>query len=74
MYDTACIACHAQGVGGAPKFGDKVAWADRVKDGLPHLVEEVIKGKGAMPPKGGRPDASDADIKAAVEYMVAAVK
>lgn len=74
MYDTACIACHAQGVGGAPKFGDKVAWADRVKDGLPHLVEEVIKGKGAMPPKGGRADASDADIKAAVEYMVAAVK
>ena len=74
MYDTACIACHAQGVGGAPKFGDKVAWADRVKDGLPHLVEEVIKGKGAMPPKGGRADASDNDIKAAVEYMVAAVK
>ena len=74
MYDTACIACHAQGVSGAPKFGDKAAWADRVKLGVPTLVAEVIKGKGAMPPKGGRADASDADIKAAVEFMVAAVK
>jgi cytochrome c5 len=74
LYDVACTACHAAGIAGAPKFGDKVAWAPRAKEGVPHLVEAVIKGKGAMPAKGGKPDATEADIKAAVEYMLASAK
>ncbi len=74
LYESACIACHAQGVANAPKFGDKVAWAKHMKEPIEELLEEVVKGKGAMPPKGGRADASTADIKAAIEYMLAAVK
>ena len=58
---------------GAPKFADKAAWAPRVGTGLDGLTASVIKGKGAMPPKGGT-TASDADIKSAVQYMLAAVK
>ena len=67
------MACHASGAAGAPKFGDKAAWAPRIKTGLDALTASVIKGKGAMPPKGGSA-ASDADIRAAVEYMVSAAK
>jgi cytochrome c5 len=74
LYDSACTACHTAGVAGAPKFGDKVAWAPLAKEGTKHLVETVVKGKGAMPAKGGRPDAAEADITAAVEYMLAAAK
>jgi len=60
-------------VAGAPKFGDKAAWAPRVKQGIDTLVQHAIQGKGAMPPKGGS-SASDADVKAAVQYMVNAAK
>jgi len=67
------VACHAAGVAGAPKLGDKAAWAARVGGGSDALTASVIKGKGAMPPKGGSA-ASDADIKAAVEFMLASVK
>ncbi len=74
LYKQACLACHAAGVAGAPKFGDKAAWAPRVKSGVDAMTASVIKGKGAMPPKGGAGSASDADIRAAVEYMVAAAK
>ncbi len=73
LHKQACVACHAAGVAGSPKFGDKEAWAPRIKTGLDMLTASVIKGKGAMPPKGGSA-ASDADIRAAVEYMVAASK
>jgi cytochrome c5 len=74
VYSMACNACHATGVAGAPKYGDKVAWAARSKAGVDALVASAIKGKGAMPPKGGLATASDADIRAAVEYMLAAAK
>jgi cytochrome c5 len=74
LYKQACVACHAAGVAGAPKFGDKAAWAPRVALGIDALTTSVIKGKNAMPPKGGAAAASDADIKAAVQYMVSAVK
>jgi cytochrome c5 len=74
LYETACVACHAAGVANAPKFGDKAAWAPRIKTGMDTLYTSVIKGKGAMPPKGTAMAASDADIKAAVDYMVAAAK
>lgn len=73
LYKQACMACHAAGVANAPKLGDKAAWAPRVAQGLPALVASAIKGKGAMPPKGGSA-ASDTEIRAAVEYMVNASK
>lgn len=73
LYKQACVACHAAGVAGAPKLGDKAAWAPRLSAGLDALTASVVKGKGVMPPKGGS-TASDAEIHAAVEYMVNASK
>lgn len=73
-YDTACMACHAAGIAGAPKLGDKAAWAPRIKTGTDAMYASVLKGKGAMPPKGGNTALSDADVKAAVDYMLAAAK
>ena len=73
LYKQACMACHAAGVANAPKPGDKAAWAPRMQQGVPALVQSAIKGKGAMPPKGGS-TAPDAEIRAAVEYMVSTVK
>jgi cytochrome c5 len=73
LYKQACVACHAAGVAGSPKFGDKVAWAPRIKTGIDAMTASVIKGKGIMPAKGGS-SASDADIRSAVEYMVSAAK
>ena len=61
------------GIAGAPKVGDKAGWAQRVAQGIDALTTSAIKGKGAMPPKGGA-SASDADIKALVVYMVNASK
>jgi cytochrome c5 len=74
LYEKACMACHVAAVAGAPKFGDKTAWAPRIKLGVDALTASVIKGKGAMPPRGAAGGASDADIKAAVQYMVNAAK
>jgi cytochrome c5 len=73
LYKQACVACHASGIAGAPKFGNKDSWALRVPLGAETLTATVIKGKGAMPPKGGTA-ASDGEIRAAVDYMLAAVK
>lgn len=77
LYDGVCMACHTAGIAGAPKFGDKVAWAERIKQGAPLLYEHAIKGyqgkAGVMPPKGGSA-ASDEEVKAAVDYMTAAAK
>jgi cytochrome c5 len=73
LYKQACVVCHQAGVAGAPKLGDKAAWAPRIAQGVPTLVSNAIKGKNAMPPKGGS-SAPDADIKAAVEYMVSQSK
>jgi len=76
-YDTACFACHGAGIAGAPKLGDKAAWSARIGQGSSVLYEHAIKGfqgkAGVMPPKGGSA-LPDADVKAAVDYMVAAVK
>ena len=74
LYDTVCAGCHTAGVAGAPKLGDKTAWAPRIAAGLNTVVSVAIKGKGAMPPRGGRGDASDADIKAVVQYMFDAAR
>jgi len=73
-FDAVCTACHGTGVAGAPKVGDKTAWAPRVKSGKDALYASALHGKGTMPPKGGNPALSDADVKAAVDYMVAAAK
>jgi cytochrome c5 len=74
VYDTSCMACHAAAVAGAPKLGDKAAWAPRIKTGMDVLYASALKGKAAMPPKGGNASLADADVKAAVDYMVAAAK
>ncbi|GAB3461054.1 c-type cytochrome [Massilia terrae] len=77
LYSATCSACHGAGIAGAPKFGDKAAWAPRVKQGDNVLYQHAIQGfqgkAGMMPPKGGS-TASDDDVKAAVNYMTAAVK
>lgn len=74
-YEKVCKMCHGTGVAGAPKFGDKAAWAPRIAQGTPVLEEHAIKGfkgKGVMPPKGGRATLSDDEVKAAVAFMVEA--
>ena len=73
LYTSLCSACHVAGVANAPKLGDKAAWAPRLAAGVDGLTASVIKGKGAMPPKGGSA-ASDAEIKEAVAYMLSTVK
>jgi cytochrome c5 len=74
IYKQACAACHIAGVAGAPKFGDKTAWAPRIATGMDAMVAAVISGKGIMPPKGGAAGASDADLRAATQYMVNAAQ
>jgi cytochrome c5 len=78
VFDTACTACHGAGIAGAPKFGDKAAWAPRIAEGTNTLYTHALQGfqgkGGVMPPKGGYSSLSDADVKAAVDYMVSAAK
>ncbi|HYH42888.1 MAG TPA: c-type cytochrome [Burkholderiales bacterium] len=74
VYDTACMACHGTGAAGAPKLGDKAAWAPRMKQGMPALYDAAMKGKGAMPPKGGNMALPDADVKAAVDFLASQAK
>jgi len=74
LYKQACAVCHVAGVAGAPKLGDRAAWAARLGLGVDGLTASVIKGKGAMPPKGGAGAASDAEIQAAVQYMLDTVQ
>ncbi len=75
VYNSACLACHGAGVGGAPILGDAGQWAPRVAQGMETLVGHAINGyqgeAGYMPPKGGRLDLSDEEVTAAVEYMIA---
>jgi cytochrome c5 len=73
VYKKTCAACHDQGIAGAPKLGDKAAWEPRIKQGLDALYAVSIKGKPGtgMVAKGGNASLSDADVKGAVDYMVA---
>jgi cytochrome c5 len=73
-YEKACAACHATGVAGAPKAGDKGAWAPRIQSGANALYTSALKGKGAMPPKGGNASLSDDEVKAAVDYLASLAK
>ncbi len=73
LYDTVCVACHAAGIAGAPKTGDKAAWKPRIATGKAALYNSALQGKNAMPAKGGS-SAADADVKAAVDYLVSQAK
>jgi cytochrome c5 len=74
VYESACVACHASGLAGAPRIGDAAAWAPRIAQGLATLENHAIAGfqgaAGVMPAKGGRTDLSDDAVRAAVEHMV----
>ena len=79
VFNAACYLCHsAPGVGGAPVVGDASAWGPRIEQGLDVLVQHALNGyqgqAGFMPPKGGRVDLSDEEVRAAVEYMVEQVQ
>lgn len=73
-YDNACQVCHASGLAGSPKLGNKADWKVRIEQGTSVLFEHAIKGftgnSGIMPPKGGRNDLTDEQIKQAVTYMI----
>ncbi|HEX2529878.1 MAG TPA: c-type cytochrome [Burkholderiaceae bacterium] len=71
VYNNSCLSCHGAGVLGAPKFGDKTAWAPRAAKGKDTLYSSALNGFQMMPPRGGNASLSDADVKAAVDYMVA---
>jgi len=76
MYQGSCIACHNIGVAGAPALGDKNAWQPRIAKGTELLVKHAVEGfkspggKIGMPAKGGKASLSNADVRAAVEYMI----
>lgn len=70
VYGQTCAACHASGLAGAPKVGDKAAWAPRTGAGKGGLLASVLKGKGAMPPKAGNASLTEEDIGAALDYML----
>lgn len=71
VYDKHCKGCHVAGVGGAPKPGDAAAWEARKAAGVDAMVQTVVTGKGAMPPKGTCASCDDASLKAAVEVLLA---
>jgi cytochrome c5 len=75
VFAQTCQVCHGAGVAGAPKLGDKADWKPRIAQGKNVLYQHAIQGftgkKGMMPPKGGNTALADADVKSAVDYMVA---
>lgn len=74
IYGSICMACHGTGVAGAPKAGDKAAWASRLAQGKEALYKNALNGKNAMPPKGGAADLTDAELKAAVDHLLGLAK
>jgi len=70
IYEANCAACHASGAMHAPKVGNKADWEEPISDGLDTLVENAIKGIGQMPAKGGNPQLNEAEIRAAIQYMI----
>ena len=78
VYQATCVACHDAGIAGAPKLGDKGQWAKRIAKGVNTLYASAVNGvqssAGAMPAKGGNPALSNAEVKAAVDYIVARSK
>jgi len=74
VYEAVCAGCHATGAAGAPKFADTAAWAPRIGAGSEVLYRSALQGKGTMPPKGGRPDLSEEQVRMAVDYMLEAAQ
>jgi cytochrome c5 len=78
LFQQTCSACHGVGIAGAPKAGDKAAWAPRIAKGTATLYDHALHGfqgtAGVMPAKGGRTDAPDDLVKQAVDYMVGLAK
>jgi cytochrome c5 len=74
VYQKSCAVCHGSGVAGAPKLGDKAAWAPRIGEGMDLMYKSALQGDGAMPAKGGNSALSDAEVKAAVDYMISKSK
>jgi cytochrome c5 len=70
IVEAQCSKCHASGAGGAPRIGDRDAWLGRAKLGFDGLVRSAINGHGAMAARGGMADLTDAEVRAAVTYMV----
>lgn len=70
IYQSSCQVCHAAGIAGAPKLGDKDAWAPRIAKGNDVMFSSVKNGLNAMPPKGACMGCSEDELRAAVEYMV----
>lgn len=70
VFNTVCTACHSTGAAGAPKAGDKAAWGPRIAQGKEALYKSALNGKNAMPPKGGAANLSEAEVKAAVDFLV----
>jgi cytochrome c5 len=69
VYQAVCAGCHGAGTLGAPKFGDAAAWGPRIATGFEALVNSALKGKNAMPAKGGASDLSDYEVERAIVYM-----
>ena len=69
-YESNCISCHSNGINGAPIPGKPKMWASRIVQGVPVLIDHAINGYGLMPAKGGKESMSDADVEAAVKYMI----
>ncbi|MFI4923037.1 MAG: c-type cytochrome, partial [Burkholderiales bacterium] len=74
VFESNCAVCHVPGAANAPKFGDKDAWKPRINSGIENLYKSAINGKNVMPPKGGNTTLADADVKAAVDYIVSQSK
>jgi cytochrome c5 len=70
IYNGTCIACHAQGINGAPILGNNKMWAKRAPQGEEVLLEHASQGYGLMPAKGGNTDLSDEEVAAAIKYML----
>jgi len=74
VFQQVCSACHGAGIAGAPKAGDRAAWAPRIAEGNATLYEHALKGfqgkGGVMPAKGGRTDLPDELVKQGVDYML----
>lgn len=74
VFASVCSACHTAGIAGAPKVGDKAAWAPRIAQGKEALYKSALNGKNAMPARGGAASLADAEVKAAVDHLVALTK
>ena len=78
VYQASCVACHGAGIAGAPKVEDKGQWAKRIAKGVDTLYASAVNGvqgsAGVMPARGGNPALSNAEVRAAVEYMIARSK